>query len=1015
MYKYLLYFSILFTLSASAQEPDVYNINVYNGLSSNHVYVTVQDNFGYLWIGTLSGVYKYNGYNLKKFDYKDGLTNIDIWGMFADSKGRIWLKGISNQLGYIKNDKYHSVYIPPNTILPQIYPTQMQEFNGSLIFRNRASLYAKESLIFTAKDDTIHAKHIPDGFRSNRYESIKYISPSFVVELQENEMYLYNTRDWLKSSRVRPVTNFRKIQHPINFFESFTNNTIDGLFAGKYIFFAEKGGDKFSCYNIITNTLNQYPLNEKNEEIVHTYNTPNELHILSSQNTYVLDSNLQVKRVYATDSLFNKHPASINSTYFLNNPFWGSCLSTDNNGLYINYANKPFFRRPPVDISAYRYVGRCDDSTGCWWSENKKTLLQTCNGTICHSYHLPQIIEVRKVTNVYGRLLLTSRNRSLWLQKDGAHVNLSEPIKNIFFNRDTLKTNGTSVAYYDDIFRFIRAYAFTDTNQFFYSGSFGGTLKATLNYDHLTIDSIYFERYQNFCHNSKHNIVICYSSDKLMYINTLNNSKHVLSTRQLNTLDITGIENIQLDDFGNIFIKDYSKLLVYNIYTKKTKRLFSNYILEGAIIDVYQNKLNIAGVFGVIEGYVYGAQKIFIRNIYPNTKHIYYNFVKDVQFSKNNVLLNTEKGTYYIERGKRPGQSTSADLFNCVIKLDSTQQLVRKNDTIRFARNTTFADIDIIKPTGTGTLNITYAINQSDYINSGTQLILSDLQPGTYNTVSLIAFDNNWKSKPIRFYVYIHPAWWQTRIAQNIFLALSLLLLGGLIYTVYIITRRVVNRNNDRKNLQRELELKSIYSQINPHFIFNSLSTAQYFIKKNRNKEAFEHISQFSNLLRAYIKSSRDKYISIADELVNLENYLQLQLSRFEDKFEYSFFIDELINGKLIKIPSLLLQPIVENALNHGIFHSKQKGVLLISFTLDKDGNLICAVDDNGVGRIKSKEMRSEMIKKADSYGSILIKELIDTFNKYETIKIRLEYIDKQEPETGTTVVITIKNYLDVK
>jgi two-component sensor histidine kinase len=375
-------------------------------------------------------------------------------------------------------------------------------------------------------------------------------------------------------------------------------------------------------------------------------------------------------------------------------------------------------------------------------------------------------------------------------------------------------------------------------------------------------------------------------------------------------------------------------------------------------------------------------------------------------------LLKTDKGQYTIDITGRGSVELATDC-KIVMSIADTLYNILPQDTIHIDQTTAAIGIDIINPTGNGGQNLEYSINNGSYTNTGMQIVLPVLEPGSYNTLSLYASDDSWRSPPLNVTIYIEPEWWQTDIAGRIFFVLALLGFIGFVYFIIITTRRIVNRNNERRTRRRELELKSIYSQINPHFIFNSLSTAQYFVKKNRNKEAFEHINQFSGLLRAYIKSSRNTYITIAEEVENLKNYLQLQLTRFEEKFDYTIEINPEVDPLKVKIPSLLLQPLVENALNHGIFHSDNKGHLRIVFKIDEiqKSTLICIVDDNGVGRQKSRELRGQMIRKADSYGTILIKELINTFNRYEKINIEIEYIDKQLPETGTTVLIRIKDY----
>ncbi len=265
--------------------------------------------------------------------------------------------------------------------------------------------------------------------------------------------------------------------------------------------------------------------------------------------------------------------------------------------------------------------------------------------------------------------------------------------------------------------------------------------------------------------------------------------------------------------------------------------------------------------------------------------------------------------------------------------------------------------------------------------------------------------------------LYITPYWWQTERWKNIIIACAILSALLIIAAIIFLTRTIVLRVHNRKNLQKEiknlhlaLELKSIYAQINPHFIFNTLSTGLHFIRKERMKEAYNHIAAFSDLLRSYIKSSREKYISVGQEITNLENYITLQQTRFGDKFDYEIIIPSGGDLASIRIPSLLLQPIVENAIVHGLYHKEEKGHLKIEFKKIDGNGVVIVIDDDGIGRAKSKLLNEASNIETESFGTDLISDLVNIFNNYEQISIDIIYIDKTSPLSGTTVMLTIKN-----
>jgi LytS/YehU family sensor histidine kinase len=288
---------------------------------------------------------------------------------------------------------------------------------------------------------------------------------------------------------------------------------------------------------------------------------------------------------------------------------------------------------------------------------------------------------------------------------------------------------------------------------------------------------------------------------------------------------------------------------------------------------------------------------------------------------------------------------------------------------------------------------------------------LPSIKPEKYYKMQCVATDDWWNSGIYTFYIYKEPYWWQSAKYVRIFWIASFVLLGLLIFGIVFITRYYVNRTNERKNRLLDLELRAVYSQINPHFIFNTLSSALFFINKKNFEEAYTHVSKFAKLLRSYLNSSQERYVTLSHEISMLRNYIELQQIRFEEKFEYDITVDNKIPADNIKIPSLLLQPLVENAINHGLFHLKRKGELHISFMQGKSNNeMICTIDDDGVGRERAAEIKQASTAQHTSYGTKLTRKLIDIFEEYENMNIHLEYIDKKAPQTGTIVKLTIRN-----
>jgi two-component system, LytTR family, sensor kinase len=205
-------------------------------------------------------------------------------------------------------------------------------------------------------------------------------------------------------------------------------------------------------------------------------------------------------------------------------------------------------------------------------------------------------------------------------------------------------------------------------------------------------------------------------------------------------------------------------------------------------------------------------------------------------------------------------------------------------------------------------------------------------------------------------------------------------------------------------------ELKSFQSQINPHFIFNSLNSIKGYILKEKPKDAVKYLTDFANLIRSVLQKSQSSMISLEDEIEILKLYIELEQMRFDNKFKVEYVIDNQVDLTFIKIPALLLQPYIENAIWHGLMHKEGEGKLSIEIS-KQSNDIICLIDDNGIGREKSIQYKNNLTTKHKSLGLQINQDRVHVLNELNNYNISIEIIDKKSNDflpTGTSVYIKI-------
>ncbi|HFA48008.1 MAG TPA: hypothetical protein ENJ95_03205 [Bacteroidetes bacterium] len=199
------------------------------------------------------------------------------------------------------------------------------------------------------------------------------------------------------------------------------------------------------------------------------------------------------------------------------------------------------------------------------------------------------------------------------------------------------------------------------------------------------------------------------------------------------------------------------------------------------------------------------------------------------------------------------------------------------------------------------------------------------------------------------------------------------------------------------------LQLKALRAQMNPHFVFNALNSVQDFITSNDPKLAAKYLAQFAHLMRQSLEYSDMEIISLEDEIEFLRNYLEINVNlRFESKLTYKIIVDEEIEEDIYGVPTMIVQPYVENSIEHGI-RPKQKGMIKIEFKLKDEDTILCIVEDNGVGREKIRKIQENNpeLKSHKSMGTRITKDRLEILQKKSNGEEVVKIIDLYDEETG--------------
>ena len=304
---------------------------------------------------------------------------------------------------------------------------------------------------------------------------------------------------------------------------------------------------------------------------------------------------------------------------------------------------------------------------------------------------------------------------------------------------------------------------------------------------------------------------------------------------------------------------------------------------------------------------------------------------------------------------------------------------------------------------------IEYSIDNGNWQTAAVSVLeLSGLSPGAHQLQFRLLQNNSLHINNNSINIFIEAPFY----AQKWFVPVFIVFIAILISSVIIYR---INKTKQKAVVQLKLsedlafaEQQALQSMMNPHFIFNAVNSVQQYIIRNDKKEANKYLTQFARLIRLNLETSKNKYITLEEEIERLSLYLQFEKVRFGDKLEYSITVTPELEADKIYIPSMIIQPFVENAIWHGLIPKPENGHVNINIE-KQDSNLIIKVVDNGVGYNNGEQEKTDSIK--TSMGTEITKRRLELLEK-QTGKAHFFITEATDPynesDKGVTIVITI-------
>ncbi len=942
-----------------AQQPYAIHLNKTNGLPSNSVYTVFQDSKGFIWLATNEGLTMYNGFSYTTFK-SDEQTSTPGSCIKEDKMGRIWYENFDGNLYYVDHHrkKLKSIALNPTV---GFVPFAITDLYLLVFQKEGVDAYDISNLKFI--------KTVP----------LKITNIEHATNDTQNLYFIHGNKIY-------------KIDHNLNLTSNKEQNNTEGL--NEQLYFTDNGFIVVSKYN--------------EQKKIHLFNN-------------------QLKEIGTLDAT---EPQFIQGASYIDDAYWihttkGSVVVDKNSTSKTYYPEKSISSVLKDRQNNYWFT---TTNEGVFIVPNLKNTIQNINGylpskiiKLSHNEYLigtkkGELLKTNHLLTDYQTIYTSAENGEfLYLHLDTLSNMIAFSLKG-FTMMDA--ANFKEIYYINSA---VKEICYIDSNYYAYASSsiYGLFKNPILEVKNSSKWHTYFSSFPIF---------------GTYFIKSVENirARSVVYNKKQNTLyyatnfglfKVTPTETVEIKMQENSFYA--SRLLLFDdvLYAQTTKgNLYK--IVDNHAFELLNEKMGVPNfeikMIKKFKDYLLFVSQQSIHRLNTLTGDLFIYDVNIAPYEINDILLDDSVLYILTNSGVIKNISTHSSANPPISSLFVVTDFKVGEDSYNNTLNNTFEYFQNQISIQFSVLDYGKIIQEPVYYNlnnEGWKLISAEtrtlefpsLSPGSYSLQFKLG---NTIQEPIINFTITPPFW----LTWWFFVLCFLVLLSiGWLYYRYQISLLFKQIKLLRENIQLEKNLSksiltSIKSQMNPHFFYNALNTIQAYIFTNDAENAGKYLSKFSKLTRKILEMSESDTVLLSEEIDTLTLYLELEQVRFDDNFTFIFDIDQKLDLEMVKIPPMLIQPYVENAVKHGLLHKQGEKKIQLKFEkIEK--LLVITLEDNGIGRKRSEELNSIKNAKHKSFSTGANAKRLEVLNQGNIKQVALEIIDQYDQSNqsiGTTVILKI-------